>query len=48
MAGATIALYVPIIRGRTIKNASLTRRQWMIVIGFQAAAVLLIVISLIN
>ena len=48
MVGALVALYVPIIRGGTIKNASLTRKQWTIFIALMAAAVLLIVITLIN
>ena len=46
--GAITALYVPIVRGGTIKNASLTRRQWTIVIGFLAAAARLILIALIG
>lgn len=50
--GATIALYVWlyvwIIRGGTIKNASLTRKQWTIFTALMAAAALLVLIALIN
>ena len=43
-----VALYVPIIRGGTIKNASLTRKQWTIFTALVAAAALLVVIALIT
>ncbi|MCC3276202.1 MULTISPECIES: hypothetical protein [unclassified Arthrobacter] len=48
LIGAVVALYVPIIRGGTIKNASLTRKQWTIFIALMAAAALPIFIALIN
>lgn len=43
-----VALWVPIIRGGTIKNVSLTKKQWTIVIALMAAGALLVVIALIN
>jgi len=48
MLGAVVALWVPIIRGGTIKNALLTKKQWTIFIALMAAGALLIVIGLIN
>lgn len=48
LGGAMVALYVPIIRGGTIKNASLTRKQWTIFTALVAAAALLVVIALIT
>lgn len=44
----TVAIWLPIVRGRQMGNTSLTRRHWSVVIGLFSAAAVLILITLIN
>ncbi|MFJ2508583.1 MULTISPECIES: hypothetical protein [Arthrobacter] len=48
MVGAGVSLWAAIIRGGTIRNASLTGRQWTIFIALMAAGCVPLLIALIN